>query len=173
MAQERSRLKDVDALVEILLPSFQKPAALKYGEDMDASDTMPHILVANAALLQRIRAKQANLSISQADMVAALSKVYEIQKNDEAWTLQESHFEEWRTSMARRIRTMCRHYSQALCKTPPSAWTKKVESVARMSGDNATETSSIARSRPASSARPSRDSEQTFVYGWDKEVLAG
>eukprot|EP00969_Alexandrium_andersonii_P302885 13388917-Alexandrium_andersonii.AAC.1 len=69
-------------------------------------------------MIQRLRAVQPNMSVSQQKMTCAMALVM----NNVNWFLPPEQQEDWRQTCSMRLRVMLRHVAQAECKQPPPKW---------------------------------------------------
>ena len=146
-------MKDVSAIHDVIWPSVTRVGFLKYGEHMDKSELEVPLVTPHAALLERIRRVQPNLSISQTDMMAALDRINDEKAHDPNWNLKPAQVPEWKDSMAKRLRTLCRHYAQALAKG--TGWAEKMKASQQHLGDE--------------TLAPTVERDKVFTYGWDKD----
>ena len=99
------------------------PTWLKYPEDMAAKLNIP-MMKRHAALVRRLHSLAPNMSFTQAAMESAMRVLLE-RRGDE-WRLEQTYHAEWVKVNALRVRVMCRHVANALCKQKQPSWVKEV-----------------------------------------------
>jgi hypothetical protein len=121
------------------LKLFQGPSICRYGDENEKCCQAKVIIdgedgvCAHSELLHRLYGLQQNLSFPKVTTKDALDLVYKDQLEYEkehgaSWAtkLSEAQHRDWNETLQRRLRNMCRVVGQALLKSPPPAWSKRL-----------------------------------------------
>jgi hypothetical protein len=112
MAPKRSRFKCEGELHAILSEFIVSPWWLKYPEK-PRDPIKKAIIIAHGGLLRKLREIAPNLCFVSADIKKALQQIADEQST---WPLLKEEVQDWIDKNDKRIRTMCRHTTQALLK---------------------------------------------------------
>ena len=110
-------------MIDALAHSASCPTWLKYPERMTDKLNIP-MLKRHAALVRELHSLASNMSFSKASMEAAFRSF--LDKRCGEWRLEQKHYDEWVKVNAARVRAMCRHVSNALCKKQKASWLSEV-----------------------------------------------
>jgi len=122
MAPRSSVPADLEALASCIAEYAKSPDFVNYGEGMDKTKVDPAKILQYSALWRSIRKLHPSLLFSQSTMESILCLVAEKCAASWARPLTASEQPEFRTRMARRMRTMARHINQTKVKHPQTQW---------------------------------------------------
>lgn len=88
-----------------------------YGPKLDRAHIVRH-----RKLLNKLREVHPNLSFVK----SALKSSFKDMAASKDWKMSAVDLQDFSEKMACRVGLMCRHLSQALCKTPPPKWAEDV-----------------------------------------------
>ena len=152
------------------------PTKIAYQDNLDRSQVNAKQLMVHAELLQGLHRLQANLAFAPATVKKILMGLASHKKQE--WRFSPADIEAFATEVGARIRTMCRHCSQALRKDPPPKWAQNmfnIKSNEVASGSNDGDTL-LLESIPLPDGAVSNDTDQTslhdapeYFYGWNPE----
>lgn len=114
----------VSRLVHIIGKHCTSRSWLKYDEVAKGSKIDKRALQTHSELIKAMRAEQENLSWSQVDLYKIFKKIYEGQN---VFVLEADETEDWCQTMAKRMRVMLRHASQALSKEKAPKWIQALD----------------------------------------------
>ena len=125
----------VPRIIDALQDFFTIPSWIRYGEEVRGSKVDAVLLVKAGKMLNALKNIMPNLSFSQKDMQAAvmvlLKRAQKIQENQQGgynngtflWrAITGADEEAYSKSIAKRIRTMCRHVADAEARSSPPLW---------------------------------------------------
>ena len=118
MGKKASYAGSSQDLSQIIYPHMDTAGFVVYPEDR-GDDMDKEQIVAHKALLNDLERAQSNLSFKDAVLRDAILRAYwkkQEQGGAKNWFLNAKEVQEWASSITARIRTMCRHFSQARLK---------------------------------------------------------
>jgi hypothetical protein len=127
MSKKRPRLQTANGnkdLEAVLMEFFVAPNMISYGEGHDDSKLNKAALIKAAPLLRKLRALQPNCSFAPVTMKNAL--VHVAVEQQRRWAFSAADIESFSTAVGKRLRTMCRHWMQALTRPTPPKWAQDV-----------------------------------------------
>ena len=163
-------------IANVVAPLITSLGWLVYGEKMDESVRDKKKLLEFATLLRFLKQQSENLSFKQEDFTRIMAKAFGL-VSERLPEMSETQCEYWNLTYAKRIRTMCRHCSQAAaCDKQPKWYTDIFASAPTSAPASSSAPASI--SAPASSsasAKPARRAARPptvkeYTYGWDAEI---
>ena len=104
----------LDELVELFSEHIKFPTSIVYSEKMDEAKIHQKRLKETGLLLEKVRRLQGNLSISPVVVKNASKQTAE--RKHSSWKLIEGDAEDFAVVVGKRVRTMIRHYAQALLR---------------------------------------------------------
>ena len=116
-----------ESLSDVLRPFATSKKWLSYAE-VPSAPMSKIMILAHGKLLKELWRNFQTWNLVRSVTVAAFRLIAE--EKSEAWSLDAKHFKSWSKAMAARLRTMCRHASNARGKK--SAW---IESICDITGD--------------------------------------
>ena len=122
-ARSRCGLAKKNALVDVLAAYFTTPVKVNYksfGAQVHTAKVQRKELRVHAALLQALMKLQKNLSFAPMMMKDALLEV--AKRNETKWRFTGTDADEFSCAVGVRLRCMCRHVTQAMCKPRPPQW---------------------------------------------------
>ena len=149
----RPRLTDHDVITSCLAATVTRPNFVAYTDKLDSAAD-PTILVASKELLRRFQGAGC-LSVTQKAMQHALITIDAKHRQDgtASWKLKEEDVSKWADQMAKRVRAMLRHFSQALGKGNNATWVRLITG---------------GETPPASSCTAATSScAPKYFYGWE------
>jgi len=111
-------------LENLLFDFFDVPTRVDYGEKGRKSALQQRAMLGAATLLRGLRSLQHNLAFSPIFLKQALDAV--AARRGSEWRFSEEDHETWSIAVGVRVRTMCRHFRQALLRKTVPAWARKV-----------------------------------------------
>ena len=107
-----------------LMSELTVPTLINYGEGHDNAKVEPRHIVKVASLMRKLKTLQPNCSFAPVLMQDALRDV--ASQRASAWKFTEEDKESFSSCVGKRLRTMCRHWVQALSRKKPPRWALKV-----------------------------------------------
>jgi len=120
---------DAQAIAEALEPlaSAKGPAFVRYEDE--SKNTIKARLVhgplgveGHHEILNRLHSIQPNLAFTRSTILGALDRIHEAHKA--SWRMSSSECSDWRETLTRRIRNMCRAVHQGASKRPSAPWVR-------------------------------------------------
>lgn len=111
----RGEIKQLERIIE---PFVTKLKWCAYAKDNEKTD--PKTLVAHGELLENLYKEQPNMAFKQATMLLVFMDIG--QRKNNIWGLPEDELRDWASTMAKRVRLMCRHVMQAKIRKPQPRW---------------------------------------------------
>ena len=106
------------AAAAILADYLEVPTKIgPYGPKLNKSAIIRH-----KRLLLSLRKVQSNLSFAK----LSLKNAFMMTASDKNWHMTPAEIADFSTKATDRLMLMCRHLTQALCKTPPPRWAQEV-----------------------------------------------
>jgi hypothetical protein len=128
----------MESLQAVFRDYLNTPVKIRmYGPGVDKN-----VLLSHKAMLLKLKGISPNMSFVPLSMKSALKTI--ALENKVAWKFSDADCEDFGTSVGTRIRTMCRHVSQALLKTSPPAWSRAFSDASSASGAASSSSSSAA-----------------------------
>ena len=120
-----------EALADVIKPFVSVPSSIRYGESMKAK-LDPNMLAKNSKLLGALQHHCANMSYTKGQVTGALAIIVAERNNRTAgWNLDEGQVADYISTVDMRIRVMCRHLQQGLCRKSPPRWLSLLPDVKR------------------------------------------
>ena len=126
MARERPRFSGTaEQLADAIAPSALSAVWLQYPEDCKTARLNMNVLRRHRRLLQALTRLMASLSFRKRDLEQAMSIVRERRSPNWGIALRDHEHGDWDATMAKRLRCMCRHLSQA--RSRRRSWVQEYE----------------------------------------------
>ena len=175
-------------LAERLAPFARQPTFIAYEEDPKIAKLQADKILAQKSIIQILYAEQRNLSYTKLMLEDVFLKIHEMKKKDKEhrdqerktnpelppinWVLDDKHVKDWKETVVRRLRCMCRHISQALTKSVSTPWLAllglEVDSAA--SRECAEVSAAVGQpSSPKMRRRLTHKRSEEYYYGFDAE----
>ncbi len=122
-------------------------------------------------LLAALKKLQSNLSFPQTTVKGSLDLIHE--RHGQKWRMTSTEHADWKETLARRIRNLCRAVAQGELKSASSKWVRSLPWNAAL--DEVGDASTPSTSKRANESRPkitgkSKDADTSTTYGFDKEL---
>jgi hypothetical protein len=111
-----------ERLATVLRPHVTCLRWLKYGQNMRESPVRPEVITAKAQMIHDLYTEQANLSFTQNNMIDVFTQILDEVNAKWELPLTEKEKEEWPVAHAWKVRTICRHVSQAMARPRQPHW---------------------------------------------------
>ena len=122
---------DAAKLTEALMEFATKdgPSFIKYADEQKATAQAKLLhgksgVEGHYEVLSRLKALQCNLSFTRAAVLSSLDEVLATHRQN--WRMNSAEAMDWRETIARRLRNMCRAVSQGESKRPGSSWVQQL-----------------------------------------------
>lgn len=110
-----------DEIADALRPHARKLSFVWYAEDLNAKLDAT-LLVRHDRVLLSLRQLHRRLTFTKRRVTDALQILLQEKLDAGSWTLSEYDQKDWVKTMDLRLRSMCRHLTQAMLKNPPARW---------------------------------------------------
>jgi hypothetical protein len=156
-------------LEAVLFEYLSRPNKIAYGEKIDDSKVDKNELRKHFPLFVQLKTLQENMAFAPLVMKNSLCSVAE--KNKAKWKLDSSDITSFTTKVGARIRTMCRHLSQACSRAKPPAWASEFMELcgAEDEGEESAEDEGE-ESEEEEDEEAEEEEAEDFVFGWDSEM---
>jgi len=124
--RQRSKMKPAE-IADMLRPLVTKKSWIKYVQS-PAEKLDIHAMVKCDRIVAHMATRQPNLSFARRGMREGLTMILDEHLASGTWGMTKEQGADWVVDIEQRLRTLCRHFQQAMLRKPRPSWLRRMPS---------------------------------------------